>query len=635
MIFVLIYCIHFSGFSQSDGKIDSLENLFASSEGIIRVRLLDQLSKQYIKLNTTKSLEYAQEMITYSKKLQNNFQLQKAFLNCAKSYYFLSELDSVLFYANRTVEFQKQTKNDTLAAAGYMLICNVNIIRGNYDIALYNGELALDAYEKIHDNIEIATAEKNLSYIFKARGEYEKALEYAIDAVKTFELSNDTLRIAGGYGTIANIYTSTGNINLAKEYFRKAQYLLKDYQNTLIYAQVLGAIGGIYRQEEKNDSSLYLYQQGLTIVEKLNNPLLEGKMNMNMANTLKADSKIDEALYRFKKAKKIFSTINSEKDICHIYYSLGETYLQSGQSDSAEIYLNKSLNTAKKLKYALLYEGALNQLYLLHEENKNYNDAFRFHKLYIQYHDSIIGQDVQLKMAELETKYKTAKKEQQIIELEHQQEIQKSWELTLKTIIVGVVIIFLLILFGIWVKRKKDQQIHHQKELFHKKESQLAQSELEKSKIKEEELQQSILYKSKQLSTHALHMMQKNSMLQDVQMDIKSLSKKASIDDKPDFKRINLQINQSLRSQRDWDVFKLYFEDVNRDFFKKLKEINPELTTNDHRLCALIKLNMTSKEMASVLNVAPNSIKSSRYRLKKKLGLDIDANLEEFVRGLG
>jgi DNA-binding CsgD family transcriptional regulator len=81
-------------------------------------------------------------------------------------------------------------------------------------------------------------------------------------------------------------------------------------------------------------------------------------------------------------------------------------------------------------------------------------------------------------------------------------------------------------------------------------------------------------------------------------------------------------------------VFKLYFEEVNRDFYRKLNDLNPELTTNDHRLCALIKLNMNSKEMASVLNVAPNSIKSSRYRLKKKLGLDMEADLEEFIRSL-
>ena len=93
-------------------------------------------------------------------------------------------------------------------------------------------------------------------------------------------------------------------------------------------------------------------------------------------------------------------------------------------------------------------------------------------------------------------------------------------------------------------------------------------------------------------------------------------------------------IAQSLRSHKDWDVFKLYFQEVNKNFYARLEAINANLTTNEQRLCALIKLNMTSKEMASVLNVAPNSIKSSRYRLKKKLGLQQEDDMEAFIRAL-
>ena len=635
IVFTLTTGIHIVGVSQNKQNIDSLEVLLNSSEEDNKIELLDKLSKKYLKINTTKSLEYSKEMLDLSEKLHNNFLIQKSNLNCARSFYYLSELDSVLNYANNTIKLQNQTKNDTVTADGYMLICNVNIIRGNYDIALKNGEIALDIYKSIGDTLEIATAQKNLSYIFKSRGNYDKAMDYAIAALLTFEQSNDTMLIASGLGTIANIYLSTGKLASAKEYFRKAQNILRYEQNTLIYSQVVQALAGIYREEGQNDSSLYLFQQALIIAEKMNNPLLAGKINMNMANTLKANNKINAALARFKKAKKIFVTINSEKDINHIYYSLGETYLQSRQYDSAKIYLSKSMNTANKLNHALIYEGSLKQLYLLYEEIENYDKAFHFYKKYVQYHDSIVGEKVQLQIAEIETKYETVKKEQQIQELKHQQQIQKSRAVTLKAIIAGVVIIFLLVIIGIWMKRKKDKQIHRQKEIVHKTEKELAQSELEKSKLKEEELQQSVLYKSKQLSTHALHMMQKNTMLHEIQFDLKTLSKKARMEDKPDFKRLNLQINQSLRSHKDWDVFKLYFEDVNHNFYKKLKEINPELTTNDHRLCALIKLNMTSKEMASVLNVAPNSIKSSRYRLKKKLGLDVEADLEEFVRGLG
>jgi tetratricopeptide (TPR) repeat protein len=634
LIFLVLNIIFSVGISQNNSKTDSLESLLISSEGITRIGILDQLSIQYIKSNSAKSLEYAKAQVELSRELQNNYNLQKGYLNCAKSFYFLSKLDSVLIYANKAIVLQNRTDNDTISAGGYMLICNANIIRGNYDIALINGEKALETYVKINDTLEIATTKKNLSYIFNSRGEYEKALKFAMEALKIFELSNDTMRIASGLGTIANIYLNTGKPDLAKGYFKRAKNYLKYQQTTLIYSQVLQAIAGIYRKKGNNDSSLFLYQQALTIAEKMNNPLLVGKINMNMANTLKADMNINEALKKFKKAKSIFASINSEKDINHINYSLGETYLQSGQYDTAEIYLLKSLQTSKKLNHAIIYEASLKQLYLLFVENQNYRKAFQFYNNYVQYHDSIVGQDVQIKIAELETKYETAKKDQQIIELELQKEIDRSVKINQRIIFSSFIFLFIVLLLGIWQKRKKDRLILKQRELYHKKEKQLAQLELEKSKIKAEELQQSILYKSKQLSTHALHMMQKNSMLTNIRVNLKTLSKSLGTTEIPEYKIIMQQINLSLRSDKDWDVFKLYFADVNRNFYGKLKEINPELTTNDHRLCALIKLNMNSKEMASVLNVAPNSIKSSRYRLKKKLGLNHEDDLERFIEKL-
>ena len=181
-------------------------------------------------------------------------------------------------------------------------------------------------------------------------------------------------------------------------------------------------------------------------------------------------------------------------------------------------------------------------------------------------------------------------------------------------------------------KRKKEQALFKTENELHVKNEDLNKEKLEKSRLKEEELRQSLLYKSKQLSTHALHMIQKNTTLQEIQNEVKDLSKKVNTNEKPRYKRISHQINQSLRADSDWDVFRLYFEDVNKNFFSYLKNINPDLTTNDLRLCALVKLNMNSKEMASVLNIAPNSIKSARYRLKKKLNLDIEADLEEFIR---
>jgi DNA-binding CsgD family transcriptional regulator len=86
-----------------------------------------------------------------------------------------------------------------------------------------------------------------------------------------------------------------------------------------------------------------------------------------------------------------------------------------------------------------------------------------------------------------------------------------------------------------------------------------------------------------------------------------------------------------MSSENDWNLFKLYFEQVNKNFFTKLQEKHERLTINDLKLAALIKLNMNIKEAAAVLNIEPDSLKRARYRLRQKFGLRTEQSLSEFL----
>jgi flagellar basal body-associated protein FliL len=165
-------------------------------------------------------------------------------------------------------------------------------------------------------------------------------------------------------------------------------------------------------------------------------------------------------------------------------------------------------------------------------------------------------------------------------------------------------------------------------------EKELNAAKLEKSRLEKQELDNQLQYKTKQLTTHALNMMQKNKMLSELLELLTTAIKNADGKLLLSLQDLKLQINRSLNADKDWDLFKLYFEQVNSDFFDKLKKINPKLTVNDLRLSALILLNLNVKETASVLNLAPNSIKSARYKLRKKLNIDADVSLHDFMTSI-
>lgn len=86
-----------------------------------------------------------------------------------------------------------------------------------------------------------------------------------------------------------------------------------------------------------------------------------------------------------------------------------------------------------------------------------------------------------------------------------------------------------------------------------------------------------------------------------------------------------------MNSEKDWDLFKLYFENVNENFYTTLQNKSNELTSGDLKLAALIKLNLNIKEAAAVLNISPDSLRKARYRLRKKLGLYDRENLSDYL----
>lgn len=86
-----------------------------------------------------------------------------------------------------------------------------------------------------------------------------------------------------------------------------------------------------------------------------------------------------------------------------------------------------------------------------------------------------------------------------------------------------------------------------------------------------------------------------------------------------------------MNSEKDWELFRLYFEEVNDSFFTTLQQKSNELTTGDLKLAALIRLNLNIKEAAAVLNISPDSLRKARYRLRQKLGLVERENLTDYL----
>ncbi len=248
--------------------------------------------------------------------------------------------------------------------------------------------------------------------------------------------------------------------------------------------------------------------------------------------------------------------------------------------------------------------------------------------------DSISNQENQEYIQSLKTEFETERKEQEIEFLKklNESENQKAEAIQSRqrlVIIITLLVLALLIVLSIsYVRRKKKE-----KEL-HLIEKRLLEVDLNNKELAGKELQTEINFKTKQLTTHALNMMQKNQMLNDISSKLKTISKQADPKLNSEFNSMIRDISQSQKTEKDWELFKNYFENVNKDFNNKLRNINPNLSIHDYRLAALISLNLNIKESAALLNISPNSVKTARYRLRSRLNIEAGEDLYVFLSKL-
>jgi DNA-binding CsgD family transcriptional regulator len=153
-----------------------------------------------------------------------------------------------------------------------------------------------------------------------------------------------------------------------------------------------------------------------------------------------------------------------------------------------------------------------------------------------------------------------------------------------------------------------------------------AQNEKKIVKIKNEQLKEEFKSKSNELAASTLSIIKKNELLVKVKEQLLS-----SVADKETIMPIVDVIEKSLKQNDDWDMFKEAFNNADRKFLKNLKKAHPNLSPNDIKLCAYLRLNLSSKEIAPLLNISARSIEIKRYRLRKKMNLSPDDNLVNYV----
>lgn len=222
--------------------------------------------------------------------------------------------------------------------------------------------------------------------------------------------------------------------------------------------------------------------------------------------------------------------------------------------------------------------------------------------------------------------------------------IQPPWFRSTWAIVFYVITGLFLVVLIIWfvyrrmqISKRKERlkNLQEHRRQVHQYQHEMLVSEKEIIKLRNEKLRGKMLHLDKELANQTMSLVQKNKFMARLKKELKSLQNKTENSSmRSEISLIINRIDKEFDDKRQKELFETYFDEVHEDFFKRLTEKYPKLTPREQKLCAYIKMNIATKEIAALQNVSTRGIEISRYRLRKKLGLDRDTNLSTFISSI-
>jgi len=208
--------------------------------------------------------------------------------------------------------------------------------------------------------------------------------------------------------------------------------------------------------------------------------------------------------------------------------------------------------------------------------------------------------------------------------------IQPAWYESNTAYVVYFIIFVYLLYLLIKFQEKEHQKVQDRLRQQHQLE--IERNEQQITKLQKKQLEADVEFKNKELASATMHLVQRGKLLSKIGDELLPLVKQTTHKDTADdLKKVIRLLNEAKKLDNDWDQFAIHFDHVHANYLSNLKDKYPNLSPSDLKLCAYLKLNLSSKEIAQLLNITPRAVEVSRYRLRKKLGLKPEVNLFDFL----
>ncbi len=518
---------------------------------------------------------------------------------------------------------------------------SADLVNKNLDSAMYYAEKANNLIKNLTSDIAKTEVLINLGDVYNARGNLAVSLGYYFDAKKIIdnfvfnELESSEIKQIH-----INLLIKIGiSFFYQKKYAQALQYYdesMHILENTFdvpveiasgFKIRILNNIAAVYIQQFEYEKALEYYKSALSANDKMQNEQLEALLANNIGICYLEKNEFSLANYYFQRALRIREKLDDKRGIAQCYNNIGKNYVYNENFAEAKNYFLKALALGREIGNKESIINSLQSLSSIYDKLGEYKKAFEAYKEFKTINDSLFSVESFNRIAQLEMQYKFDKQEK-LFDLELKRKEAEREKAELLYLVIGGALFFLLLtsILLVFLQRSKTKNVKLIKDKL----------ELEHKHIllEKEKLEKELDFKNRELTTNVMYLLKKNELITGISEKLI----KSKLDFKIENQKIIQEIINELKSSQDkdiWSEFEAHFTQVHIEFYNRLNELFPNLSSNEKKLCAFLRLNMSTKDISAITYQSVNSITVARSRLRKKLDIQgDDINLINFLMQL-
>jgi len=463
ILFLAYFGINHVCIAQGQSNIDSLLLVLKTSkDDTDKVNTLKRLAAEYSSSSRyEESKKIGLESLALAKKLGYENGMASALLTIGTAFY--SQGDYVIAfekYKDAVALISKLTDKSIIGNC-YLDIGMVLSRQGNYPEALKNHRVALNCFKEAGDRTGLAKAFSNLGVVYYEKGQYPEALQYYFTYLKMVERDGDKKLMATAYVNIGIVYDAQHNTAVAMKFYEMALALDRQTGDKSGMAQCYSYMANNYYRRDSVATAIDYNKRAFAIFEEIGDKAWSAYVRNTLAQMNANGSNYKQALEDYSSSLKTFGEIGDTFNLFASYQGMAGLYYKQGMFKEAIKCLENALVMARKING----RDNINSCYInmagTYEAMNDYKNALEYYEMYVNLNDSLFNEKKSMQIAEINTKYETEKKDQDIALLNKDKEIKeveiKKQKLLKYSFIGGLGLIIVLLLFG--YRNYRSQQV--------------------------------------------------------------------------------------------------------------------------------------------------------------------------------